>query len=115
MPTVPKTVSVTELRTKTRQVIQQAMASDEPIYIIYNSQMPVFLANTKSVKAVKVFDPEAQRRNLIKFSGHLKGSKAFAEGGVVYQKKIRAEWDGREEKTKKEQEENAEKQKDNQP
>ncbi len=74
------------------------MASDEPIYVIYNSQMPVYLASTKSVKPTTPIDLETQRRNLKKYFGFLKNSKAFAEGGIAYQKKIRAEWDERERK-----------------
>ena len=100
MNPVPKTVSVTELRSKTREVIRQAMESDEPIYIIYNSKMPVCLINTKYVPASSPLTATRQtptgsqkRRNLGKFVGHLKDSQAFAEGALEYQRRIRAEWD----------------------
>ena len=100
MQTFPKTVSVTELRTKTREVIRMVMESDEPILILYNSQAPVCLVKTQSlaprVTVAENQDERIKRQKvaIMKLAGFLKHSKAF-EGvdPVEYQKRIRSEWD----------------------
>ena len=92
MSKIPQTVSVTELRTKTRAVIQKAMASDEPVYITYNSKIPVCLIRTDALSARQMSLAE-RRESLRRFAGHLKNSKAFSEGALEYQRKIREEWE----------------------
>lgn len=92
MASIPQTVSVTELRTKTRAVIQKAMASDEPIYIAYNSKLPVCLVRTDAVR-IRPAHNAAGNERLRRFAGHLKDEKTFSEGAMEYQKRIRDEWE----------------------
>ncbi len=86
----PQTISVTELRSRTREVIRKVMEGDEPVYILYNSQMPVCLVSTRVLNGlVKKKDAS---RGLQQYAGFLKNSRAFAEGAIRYQQKMRMEW-----------------------
>ena len=89
MQQIPKTVSITDLRKNTKKIIQETIQSNEPCYIVYNSQIPVCLVSKDYLsKCVS-----KKKDNLEKYEGFLKDSKAFEEGALKYQKKIRSEWD----------------------
>lgn len=91
MNTTPQTISVTELRSKTREVIRRAVETKEPVYILYNSQMPVCLVSTETLQKYSLTQ-QAQKKSLRSYAGFLKNSKAFSGSAVAYQRKLRAEW-----------------------
>jgi len=86
----PHTISVTELRSKTREVIQKVMEGSGPVYILYNSQMPVCLLSTRALETLT--GKKTSSENLKQYAGFLKNSKAFTEGALPYQHTIRTEW-----------------------
>lgn len=87
----PKTVSVTELRNKTKDILHTVMTSDDPVYILYHSKMPVCLIKTEALE--KYTADAATGHNLQQYAGFLKKSKAFSGDAVKYQRKLREEWD----------------------
>jgi PHD/YefM family antitoxin component YafN of YafNO toxin-antitoxin module len=104
MYTPPKTVSVTDLRTRTKDVIQDVLNSDEPVFLLYNSQMPIYLAPVKHLQTSMQHEKNTKKKlstkemkvrsiRLREFAQIFKGKNYFPEGGVAYQRKIRAEWD----------------------
>jgi hypothetical protein len=91
MQQIPKTVSITDLRKKTKKIIKETINSNEPCYIIYNSQIPVCLVS-KEYLAKCTSQKQTNKNNIDKYAGFLKASKAFKEGALNYQKKIRSQW-----------------------
>lgn len=90
MLSAPKTVSVTELRNKTKAILHTVMTSDDPVYILYHSKMPVCLIKTE---ALEKYTPAVSTNHKIKqYAGFLKKSKVFAGSAVKYQRKLRQEW-----------------------
>ena len=88
--TTPKTVSVTELRNNTKAVLQTVMTSDEPIYILYHSKMPICLMRADALQA---YLPISQSKQVIqRYAGFLKKSPAFSGNAVQYQRKLRKGW-----------------------
>lgn len=88
----PKTVSVTELRNKTKAVLHTVMTSDDPIYILYHSKMPVCLIKSEALGKYSNI-PTRSNRKLSQYAGFLKKSKAFSGDAVKYQRKLREKWD----------------------
>lgn len=82
-----QTVSITDLRRNTRAIVRAAASSDEPIYVLVHSTMPVCLMSVKQLGASK-----KKKGALGAFTGFLRHSKAFSEGPLRYQRKIRKEW-----------------------
>lgn len=94
MTQIPQTISVTDLRSKTKEVIQKVMKNHEPLYILYNSQMPVCIVSTDWLSSMMKEGRELSvSRSLDKYRGFLQRSKVFSGNAVAYQRKLRSEWD----------------------
>ncbi len=93
MNSIPRTISVTELRNETKKIINSAISSNEPTFILYNSQMPVCLVSTAYLnKLVRLENKHSEKKDLKNYSGFLRDSKAFGKDAIKYQKKIRDDW-----------------------
>lgn len=93
MNDIPQAISITQLRHNTRDVIQKVIRSDDPIYIIYNSQIPACLVSTNFLKGQTKDKKTVQHNNLVQYVGFLKNTKAYGQDSVAYQRRLREEWD----------------------